>query len=498
MTATLDFASFCADVLGEPISPAWVTFYKAVEGLPLDPDEANLYAQCAGRPYEERVRPEATGICGRRSEKTVTALKFLLWKIQFAGWEKQLRQSWFARLGRFTELLRIPIISQDLRISADAQRAAESLILNSVLENEVADILRNEIVFKNGLSLICLPASKASVRGLTCPACLLDELAWVSIDGASDVELCRQVRPAQIQFGAARRLLKFSTPWQKAGVIFSELSSRDQRPDLLVWQASTAIMTPRIDAAELERERAADPAYYAREYEAMFTDDLESFIPESDIAAAVGGWKELPPTVSGYHVAALDASGLTGGDTFTFAIAHSDKTGATVDVLRGWRRAPVPEVCDEIAGLAKLYRVHKILADQYAYPFLAALMSQRGVELAEQPFSARSKPEIHFALKNALASGSFQIPNHPEAIKELRMLESTRTSGGNYRISAPRGLHDDFVTVLALLAHKISNSHAPRKPFAHVLSVSPDGKRSRWSDQKHPDEGDQRWYHPMN
>jgi hypothetical protein len=84
-----DFAAFCADVLGEPISPAWVTFYRAIEGLPLDADQQALFCAATGRSsYEPRVYPEATGLIGRRGEKTSTALKFLIWKSQYAGWEK--------------------------------------------------------------------------------------------------------------------------------------------------------------------------------------------------------------------------------------------------------------------------------------------------------------------------------------------------------------------------------------------------------------------------
>ena len=62
---------------------------------------------------------------------------------------------------------------------------------------------------------------------MTCPAALLDELAWVSIDGADDRELVRQVKPSMIQFGQSRRLLKLSTPWQKSGVIYDEYANRN-------------------------------------------------------------------------------------------------------------------------------------------------------------------------------------------------------------------------------------------------------------------------------
>jgi hypothetical protein len=365
----------------------------------------------------------------------------------------------------------IPIIAQDTRVARSILQMAEALVLGSpLLSGEVAEVLARELIFKNGIAFATFPASKASVRGLSSPGCLLDEYAWVSIEGASDVELVRQVRPAMIQFGNSRRLLKLSTPWQRSGVLYDEYSQRLARPDLLVWQASTQTMTPRIAAEDLERERLADPAYYSREFEAQFTDDNEAFIPATDTAAAIAVWKELAPDSALSYTAALDASGLSGGDRFVVAVGHLRPEGQVVDLLRGWQRAAVPQVLDEIASLCRAYRIRRIVADQYSFSFVAELLRQRDIELAQQNFSARSKPEIFFALKNALAAGQMQLPNHPEMIRELRALESTRLSGGGYKIGAPRGMHDDYVTTLALLAH--SGSQPQRTPWVFGCDTS--------------------------
>lgn len=474
MIETPSFEVFCSDpqLLGEPISKAWATFYAAVEGLPLDEEGVELSRQCTGRDvYERRSYTEVTAICGRRSEKTSTALKYLIWKSLYAGWEKH--GSWIRRATRTTRRLRIPLIAQDVRVSHDIKRTAEALIMDSpVVRQEVAELRVSEIVFRNSVSLICLPASKASVRGFTCPAALLDELAWVSIEGADDHELVRQVKPSMIQFGPNRRLIKQSTPWQNSGVIFDDFQHRAEREDVLVWQASTATMTPRIDPRDLERERLADETYFEREYLAQFsTSDLEAFFPGQDVVAAVRTWKELAPEPHPYYIASLDASGLTGGDRFTFGIASADESGTTVSVLRGWRRATVGEVLDEIASLCRQFRIQNVEADQYSYTFLAELLRQRDVKLSQLAFTARSKPELFFDLKNSLSQGKLSLPNHPEMVRELRALEALRTSGGNYRIGAPRGQHDDFVTVLALLANRIKRS-VPREPIICVLDLN--------------------------
>jgi hypothetical protein len=47
-----------------------------------------------------------------------------------------------------------------------------------------------------------------------------------------------------------------------------------------------------------------------------------------------------------------------------------------VDVLRGWRRPPAGQVCDEISELFAAYRIERFIADQFSFTFLQALPTQ--------------------------------------------------------------------------------------------------------------------------
>jgi hypothetical protein len=470
----VDSATFCADaqLLNEPISTAWITFYRAMEGLPLNAEQQELFCKCAGREkYEARIYTEATAIVGRRGQKTSTALKFLLWKCVTDSFKSPSNKSAPPRPGAHAKVLWVPVIAQDTRTSTDILRTLASLISNSpILSQEVLEIRAHELFLKNGIAFVGLPASKASVRSRSCPFVFLDELAFVSIEGATDRELVRQVKPSMLEFGNARRLLKASTPWQSSGVIHEEFSQRNENHDILVWQASTQTMKPTIDPQDLAKEKAADELYYCREFLAEFVSDIQGFLPIGDITSATQSWRELPPTPGQHCVAALDASGLTGGDVFTYGVGTESAGNSTVLLLRGWRRAAVPQVCDEIKALRDLYGVRSIVADQYSFSFLAELMRQRDIELVQLPFTSRSKPEIYFGLKNSLAQGTMQLPAHPEALRELRALESVRLSGGGYKIGAPRGQHDDYATVLALLAHSLKEG-ANREPWVAYVSL---------------------------
>ena len=41
----ISFAAFCADVIGESISPAWIAAYKAFDGEKLNPSELEAWRE---------------------------------------------------------------------------------------------------------------------------------------------------------------------------------------------------------------------------------------------------------------------------------------------------------------------------------------------------------------------------------------------------------------------------------------------------------------------
>ena len=451
----VDFETFCSDsqLLDEPISKPWAVTFKALDGLPLTHDELPIWRQLTGLDaYQPRQRHQLCAMKGRRAQGTKTGLKYLLHSAHTINFQQ------YAPRG---ERLFVPIILQNRDIAREVMTTLAGFYSrSSVLAAEVLEIYRTEVALRNGIVFSVATCSYRAPRGFSAPLGMCDELGiWRQTGSDVDREVIRSLTPAQVQF-PNRKLILLGTPWVRAGVLFERWERRFENNDCLFVHAPTPLMNPLIPAEELEKERTADPQNYAREFEATWSTELDQFLPDTDIVAATYDWRELPPSEALPYAAALDASGLSGGDRFTFGVAHGGEGGVVVDLLRGWRRAAVPQVCDEIAGLCKLYRVRKVVADQYSFVFLSELMRQRDVGLEQLAFTARSKPELYFDLKNALAQGRLQLPDHPEALRELRALESLRTTGGNYKIGAPRGQHDDFVTVLALLANRLKRTSA--------------------------------------
>jgi hypothetical protein len=156
----------------------------------------------------------------------------------------------------------------------------------------LSEMLSSAITLTNGLTIECFPCTLRSLRGWTIPVGVLDELAFFRLEGQadSDVEVQASLRRAMLGFPAPR-LVKISTPYMRSGVLWDDFRKgwEQDNPDLLVWRASTVLMDPSLRPASLERERRLDPDRFAREYEAEFTEDLETFLPGAWIDAAIGG-----------------------------------------------------------------------------------------------------------------------------------------------------------------------------------------------------------------
>jgi len=453
----VSFAAFCRDVLDESVSPAWIVAYKAFDGQPLTVHDLDTWRAMTGCEYQPRDIHELVAVKGRRAQGTKTASKFLAFKVHTGDYRR------YAAKG---DRLHVPVIAQSRDVAREIMCYLTTFYQQTELRSEVSEIFKTSIELKNGFVISVQTCSYRAPRGITAPLALLDELGVWRVEG-SDVyrEVVRSLTPAMVQF-PNRKLILLGSPWVKAGVLYDRWERRFEVGDRLVVHCPTPLMNPLIPAEELAREEQADPQNYRREFLAEWLDDIDQFLPDSDIAAAIrSGVRSMPPAdvLKGSYAAAIDASGLTGKDKFTLAIGHpavrgSSGVGVVFDLLRGWSRAPVAAVCDEVAALLNSYGLKRVVADQFGFSFLKELLSQRGIEVAQLPFTARSKAEIFLDLKIAFSQGRIQLLDHAESLRELRMLESRRTSGGNYSIAAPRGQHDDYACVIAVLNHHFAKA----------------------------------------
>lgn len=449
---------FCTDpqLLGLTLSPAQETLLRAVHGLPLSPEQQDLYVQCTGRQTYTLGRPvpEVTVIAGARSGKDSRILvPLLLWEAIFGGHEAHLHVG---------ERGVIPLVAQDQRATRVAFGYVRDYLLNSsVLKSLVAEQLSQEITLTNGLSLSCFPCTLASLRGWSVPAAGLDEVAFYRIEGQadSDAEIQTSIKRGMVGFPVPR-LVKVSTPYVKSGVLHDDFTRgwghEDQ--DLLVWRAATTLMNPSISEARLARERRRDPERARREYDAFFVEAIDAFLPGAWVdAAVINGRFELPPRPGSFYVAAVDPSG-GGQAAFTLGIVHlegnpGDPVHVVLDVLKSWQSrrtgtVDLESVVRECASLIKAYGGTTVVGDAYAKQWVIQAFARQGITY----LAARAKAECYLEIEPRFAQGLVELLDHPHLIRELKLLERQSRPGGKVRVDHPRGANDDHANVLAVAA----------------------------------------------
>jgi len=414
---------------------AWLSFLRAVYGLPLDAEDLARFQRCTGRSAPRlNGYPEAVAIVGRQAGKSqITAA---LASLDAATCED-----------RGTHVL---MVAQDLR---GAQRALLSYcrevfegipIFKKEVERENADTLE----LRSGVSLSVYPCRPASVRGIRCRLVVVDELAhFTATDGRpTDREMLRAVRPCLATTHG--KLLILSSPYGQSGALWDLHRQHFGREDssTLVWQASANAMNPTLPQEYLARMEADDPEAYRSEVLGEFRAGLSTlFEPDALAACVIPGRRELPPADLRY-AAFVDPSGGR-SDAFTLAVGHRDGGRIVVDALRAWKPPFNPSgVVEEAAALLRTYRIIRITGDRYAGEWPREAFRAHGITYS---VAEKDRSTLYLELVPAVNAATVELPDVPELLRELRGLERRRGPSGRDRVDHAPGAHDDRANAVA-------------------------------------------------
>lgn len=462
------------NLLALSLSDPQETLLRAVYGLSMTKHQRDLFHECTGREKPTRHPfSEVTVVAGARAGKdSRIAAPIVCYEALFCGHEKQLQRG---------ERAIIPLVAQDQRATKIAFGYIRDYLTTSpLIASMVEEVLSLEIALTNGVTIACFPSTLRSLRGWSIPVGVMDEVAFFRMEGAadSDAEIQASIRRGMLSFPSPR-LVKISTPYMKSGVLFEDFTKSfgQDDPDRLVWRASSTLMNPSLTPERLERERRIDPQRFEREYMAEFTEDVDAFLPSAWVEnAVVPSRHELPPRKGVSYVAAVDPSG-GGADSFTLSICHADgyATDARVvqDVARGWRRSSGKQVdlegvVHEIAATVQQYGVSTVSGDRYAAGWVRERFQKEGIYFQD---AEMTKAEAYLEVQPLFAQGRVELLDHPQLVRELKLLESRPRVGGRTLVDHPRGGHDDYANALALSAVKAVRC-------AHEI-VIPVGVRSR-------------------
>jgi hypothetical protein len=431
-----------AGALGDLSSwQTWLAVLSAAFALPLSSEQMQLFAAVSGGrlPPTKLVR-ELWIVAGRRSGKSRMAALVALFIALFVEHRKAPGER--------------PMV---LVISGSVEQAATvfSYIKGFIeyapaLMREAVSMTRHEIELKNGVVLAVHANSYRTVRGRTICACVFDEVSFWKDENSAlpDIEMYRAVLPALINGGI---LVGISTPYRKFGLLHQKW--RDHfgydGDDVLVVQGASQRFNATLSDAAIAAQREVDPAAAVAEWDAIFRDDISSFLIDADVDGAIDHDRpsELPPQENIVYRAFCDMSG-GGSDASTLNILHRDGDRYVSDVARGWRGPHNPhQAAAEFAALAKSYRIRTIWGDNYAKEWVAGTYRELGLEYRKSPLP---KSDLYLEALVQFRRGLVRIPPDPILVRELRLLERTTGRSGKDVVAKPRGegSHDDYANAL--------------------------------------------------
>ncbi len=422
----------------------WRVILKAAFGLPLDKGEAKIFAKVSGgrKPPKNRVQ-ELWCIAGRRGGKSRMAAAVSAYIAAFDDHRGKLVP------GETGYVLAVAPSKSQARTIKDYTEGFfdQSPVLRQQLDGAST---AEEIRLKGNISIGMHTNSFRTVRGRTLLAAVLEEVAFMRDDASAtpDIELYRAILPALATTGGM--LIGISSPYRKIGLLhqkFRDYFGVDD-PDVLVIKAPTEVLNPTINKKVIANARKSDPESALAEWDAEFRGDLTSLLDDAVIDSAIENGRplELPPRPGFTYTAFVDASAGR-HDHFTIGIGHRDGDRFIADVVRG-RKPPFDpkEVVTEFTKLARDYRCREVTGDNYAGEWVAGAFKEAGMAYKR---SELPKSGLYLEMVPMFMRGAVSIPDHPQLIKELRLLERRTSRSGKDAVDHPQNGSDDYSNALA-------------------------------------------------
>ncbi|KQP50560.1 hypothetical protein [Methylobacterium sp. Leaf108] len=426
---------------------AWRVVLIASQGEPLTDAERVIFTALTGRKREpDEPCDEVWGVVGRRGGKTRA---FAVAAAYFAGcvdYEDRLAPGQRARL---------PVMATGVRAAKEAFAYLLGIFAEVPMFAEMLDgePTQDTIRLTNRVDIEVAPANFKTVRAATLVAVICDEIAFWHIENAAnpDKEILRALRPGLSTLGGP--LFVLSSPYAKKGELWTTYhrgfgASGD--PRILVIQAPTLTMhrspnLERIIARAYEKDAEAAKA----EYGAEFRDGISDFVSAEVVAACTDvGVTVREPLDRITYSAFVDPAGGSGQDSMTLAIAHASADGAGIlDLVLAIKPPFSPEAaCAEFAATLKLYRVSRVIGDNWGGEFVKEGMQKLGISYER---SDKPKGSIYADFLPLLNSRRVRLLDQDTLRRELLGLERRTAWGGKDSIDHAAGAHDDLINVAA-------------------------------------------------
>ena len=424
---------------------SWKAFIGAIYGLPMSARLQAVVQQHAHRDAPtDRVR-EAWLAVGRRGGKSRVTAFMAVYTAAFRNYAPHLAPG---------ELARIPVVAADMD-----QAGAIFGYVRGFLDNipHLRGLLAGKptatrVAFRTRCEIVVRAATFRGLRSRPTPLILCDEIAlWRNEDSRNpDHEILRALMPGMLTIPGAM-LVGLSSPYARRGVLWDRYKQHfgEANPRVFVWQAATLDMNPTADREEIARAYADDPVAAAAEYGGEFRSDLEAFVSEEVVEAAMAGQPTERPPQDGITYSAFTDPCGGGPDSFALAIAHKEGDRGILDracderVTDGLRPA---DIVAQYAAILKSYRCTTVTGDRYGGSWPGDEFARHGISYVD---AEQHKSELYLAFLPALISERVSLLKLPRLASQLTALDRKTSRMGKDSVDHPPGGHDDLANAVA-------------------------------------------------
>lgn len=439
---------------------------RVLYGLPLDEKQLEIFrilTKNKGKYIPGQVKSEAVLALGARAGKSFIASICALYEATRGTWKQYLAKEEYVYI--------VIVATRELQARKIIQENCLRMLENSpVLCRWVKKSTDLEITLKNHVKIISGPCNSTALRGLPIAVLILDELAFYRIEGPkADETIFNSLRPRQAQF-PDNKLFMISTAGAKQGLFFQYFNEGFKVQDRLTCQASTRFVNPMIPGPFLEKEKTRDIDNYMREFEALFSEKLESFFTFEMIQKTFVLAGDLSYKSGNKYYLAFDQSGLSGKDRFACAIAHSEKEIAIIDCVRSWTTKNLDMILTEVKKLANEYHLRKCLVDKYAVGYVRNAFSKINIEIELRP----SLAEVFVSLKSLILQDRLRLPDRGDLKAGMRNTIAIYNKSNQLSIIHERGPegHADEIDAVASVIFGTVKKLGKRGPSVRLIDTS--------------------------
>jgi hypothetical protein len=419
----------------------WRAILKAAYALPMTDDEVYFFRSVADRdPPKRRVR-ELWCIVGRRGGKDSIASVIAAHSAALFSEQAKLRP------GERALVMCLAVDRDQAKIVLNYTRSyfRDLDLLKGMVSSETS--LGFELV--NGVDVAISTNNFRAVRGRPILCAILDETAfWRDERSATpDEETYKALKPALATLPGSI-IIGISSPYRKSGLLyrkFKECYGKDG--DVLVIRAPTRALNPTIDPEVVEQALAEDPAAARAEWLAEFRDDVGGWADAALIEAAIDTGVTVRPLVTGISYRSFSDPSGGARDSFTTAIAHTEKNVQVLDCLVEIKAPFNPTTATEqIAATLKSYGVSRTTGDKYAAEWVVDAFRKCGIRYEH---SERDRSSIYLDVLPMFTSGRVQLLDNKRLVSQFASLERRTSPIGKDRVDHGPGGHDDLCNAAA-------------------------------------------------